>query len=126
MSDIQFFESAADNPKTPITKSAIAGDFMYTWGYGEVLRVGHEAEDMRKVFEHIKHLLEEQGLTFADVVKTTALLTRTDHWDIYTQVYTEYFKAPYPCRTTIPVVTENAILEIDVVAYRKGLSERQA
>ena len=79
---------------------------------------------MRKVFEHIKGLLDEQGLTTADVVKVTALLTRLDHWDIYTQVYKEYFHPPYPCRTTIPVVTEKAILEIDVVAYRKGLSAR--
>jgi 2-iminobutanoate/2-iminopropanoate deaminase len=123
MSDIQFFESAADNPKTPITKSAIAGDFMYTWGYGEVVRTGHEAEDMRKVFDHIGGLLTEQGLTFADVVKATVLLTRIDHWDIYTDVYKEYFNPPYPCRTTIPVVTDQAILEMDIVAFKKGLSD---
>ncbi len=123
MSDIKFFESGADDPQTPISKSAIAGDLMYTWGYGEVLRVGHEATDMRKVFEHIKGLLEAQGLTFADVVKTTVLLTRVDQWDVYTEVYKEYFKPPYPCRTTIPVVTEQAILEMDIVAYKKGLGD---
>ena len=123
MSDIRFFEPAGDDRRTPISKSAIAGDFMYTWGYGEVIRAGHEAEDMRKVLEHIKSLLAAQGLGFEDVVKVTSLLTRLDQWDIYTQVYTEYFKPPYPCRTTIPVVTEKAILEIDVVAYRKGLGD---
>lgn len=123
MSDVLFFHPA-DPAKTPISKCSIAGDFLYTWGYGEVVRVGHEKEDMRKVFEHLKGLLAEHGLDFSDVAKTTVLMTRTDHWGIYTEVYKEYFKEPYPCRTTIPVVTDQAILEIDLVAYRKGLGDR--
>lgn len=124
MSDIRFFHPAQhENPRTPISKCAIAGDFLYTWGFGVELGVGQEAQDMRKVFDHLGQLLAEHGLDFSDVVKTTALLTRLDHWDIYTQVYTSYFKPPYPCRTTIPVVTDKAILEIDLVAYRKGLSD---
>jgi enamine deaminase RidA (YjgF/YER057c/UK114 family) len=124
MSDVRFFQPA-DPARTPISKCSIAGDFLYTWGYGEVIRIGHEKEDMRKVFEHIGGLLSEHGLDFSDVAKTTVLLTRLDHWDLYSEVYKEYFKPPYPCRTTIPVVTENAILEMDVVAYRKGLGERE-
>ena len=121
MSDIRFIPGGSDN-KLPISACAIAGDFMYTWGDGAVVRKGHEKEDMRPVFERLGKLLSDQGLSFADVVKVTALLTDTVSWDLYTEVYKEYFKAPYPCRTTIPIKTDDPILEIDLVAYKKGLS----
>jgi len=124
VSDIEFLRAKKDSG-LPISPAAVAGDFMFTWGDGEVLRPGHEKEDMRKVFERLKALLAEKGLTFADVAKVTALLTRCkDHWPIYTEVYKEYFKEPYPCRTTIPIVTDDSILEIDLVAYKRGLSAR--
>jgi enamine deaminase RidA (YjgF/YER057c/UK114 family) len=123
MSDIQFL-----HPKNqfglPISQAAVAGDYFFTWGYGEDIRDDHVKEDMRKVFEHLKGLLAEKGLTFADVVKVTALLTDTKQWPQYTEVYKEYFKEPFPCRTTIPVVTDKKILEVDLIAYKKGLSGR--
>lgn len=122
MSDIRFFHPRNEH-NLPISKSAIAGDFMYTWGDGQVIRAGSEEQDMRLVFERIKSLLAEQGLTMADVVKVTALLTNMKQWPIYTKVYKSYFAEPYPCRTTIPVQTEDDILELDVVAYKKGLSK---
>jgi 2-iminobutanoate/2-iminopropanoate deaminase len=127
MSDARFFHDAEieNSPKTPISMCAVAGDFVYTWGYGEILHKGREDEGMRKVFEHIKGLLAEQGLVMSDVVKCTSLLTNGVDWDIYTRVYKEYFKAPYPCRTTIPVETKDPIFELDVVAYKKGLSDRK-
>jgi 2-iminobutanoate/2-iminopropanoate deaminase len=120
VSDIQFLRTEND---IPLSGAAIAGDFMYTWGDGEVLREGHVKEDMRKVFDRLKALLAEKGLTFADVAKVTALLTNQDKlWPTYTEVYKEYFKKPYPVRTTIPIEMKQDILEIDLVAYKKGLS----
>jgi enamine deaminase RidA (YjgF/YER057c/UK114 family) len=123
---IQFLNPVASPHKLPISQVGVAGDFLYTWGYGEEVRKGHERADMRKVFEHIKACLAAKGLGFADVVKVTALLTDLKQWEHYSVVYKEYFKPPYPCRTTIPVPTKEKILEIDVVAYKKGLSTRRA
>lgn len=124
MKRIQFLNPVPSPHKLPISQVGVAGDFLYTWGYGEVIRRGREREDMRKVFEHIKACLAAKGLGFADVVKVTALLTDLKQWEHYTAVYKEYFKPPYPCRTTIPVPTKEKILELDVVAYRKGLGSR--
>jgi peptide/nickel transport system substrate-binding protein/2-iminobutanoate/2-iminopropanoate deaminase len=122
MSDVKFSKPEGD---LPISKWSIAGDFLYTWGDGVVIRPGHEKEDMRALFDRLKALLAEHGLGFADVAKVTALLTRSkDHWPLYTEIYKEYFKPPYPCRTTIPIVTDDSILEIDLVAYKKGLSQK--
>jgi 2-iminobutanoate/2-iminopropanoate deaminase len=121
MGDIRFVQGKTDG-KLPISACAIAGDFLYTWGDGAALKPGREKEDMREVFKRIGELLTAQGLTFADVAKVTALLTDTVNWDSYTEVYKEFFKEPYPCRTTIPIKTDEPILEIDLVAYKKGLS----
>jgi hypothetical protein len=41
----------------PITQVGVASDLLYTWGYGEEVRKGHQRADMRKVFEHIKACL---------------------------------------------------------------------
>jgi enamine deaminase RidA (YjgF/YER057c/UK114 family) len=126
MNKIQFLNPVPSSHPLPISQVGAAGDFLYTWGYGEVVRKGREREDMRKVFEHIKACLAAKGLGFHDVVKVTALLTDPKHWEHYSAVYREYFKPPFPCRTTIPISTEEKILEIDVVAYRKGLGSRRS
>jgi 2-iminobutanoate/2-iminopropanoate deaminase len=125
MSDIEFLvaEKTGDNA-LPISRATVAGDFMYTWGDGVVMRPGHVKEDMRELFERLKALLGEKGLTFADVAKVTALLSDQKLWPEYTEVYKEYFKEPYPVRTTIPFPADEAILEIDLVAFKRGLSDR--
>lgn len=122
MSDIEFLHP--DHEKgLPLSKGAVAGDFMYTFGDGEVFDEQDPKPGMRKVFERTAALLAEKGLTLADVVKTTVLLSRENVWTEYSEVYREYFKKPFPVRTTIPVVHEVAFIELDLVAYKKGLSD---
>lgn len=120
MSSIQFVE-----PKNefgiPISKGAIAGDFFFTWGYGEALG-DDPKEGMRKVFDHLKSLLAAHGLEFTDVVKVTGLLVKQDHFKAYNEVYREYFQEPYPVRTSYCIVSDEPILEVDMIAYKKGLS----
>jgi len=125
MSKPKFITVPKDNPhKLPISQAVVAGDFMYTWGYGAVFDIKNPEPGMRKVFEHVKMLLAQEGLTFKDVVKTTVLLAPVQFFTIYSALYKQHFKAPYPCRTTIPCASDSAFLEMDIVAYRKGLSDR--
>jgi 2-iminobutanoate/2-iminopropanoate deaminase len=124
MGDIQFV-GTKNEFNLPISKAAVAGDFMYTWGYGEALDANDPKAGMRKVFEHLKGLLAEKGLTFADVVRVQGLLVKPEHFKPYNEVYREYFKEPYPVRTSFCVVSDEPILEVDLVAYKKGLSAGQ-
>jgi 2-iminobutanoate/2-iminopropanoate deaminase len=117
---IEFFSPYPNPHKLPISQAAVAGDFMYTWGFGAVFDVKNPEPGMREVFEHIQGLLAQKNLGFEHVVKTTVLLAPAQFFKIYSKVYQEYFKAPYPCRTTIPVASDSAFLEIDVVAYLGG------
>ena len=122
MSDAEFLNPFPNPHDLPISQAAVAGDFMYTWGFGEVFDLKDPKPGMRKVFEHVGGLLAQKGLAFTDVVKVTALISPLQCFGDYSELYKEYFTAPYPCRTTIPVPSDKAFLEIDVVAYKKGLS----
>jgi enamine deaminase RidA (YjgF/YER057c/UK114 family) len=122
MSDIEFLQTTNEF-NIPISKAAVAGDFFFTWGYGEVVENEDPKIGMRKVFEHLKTLLDERGLTFKDVVKITGLLVKAEHFKPYNEVYREYFSEPFPVRTSFCIVSAEPILEVDLTAYKKGLSE---
>lgn len=122
MSDIQFIRPTNEYG-LPISQAAVAGDFFYTWGFGEVVGDRDPKGDMRKVFEHLRELLSERNLTFKDVVKVTGLLVKPEHFGPYNEVYREYFGEPYPVRTSFCIAGDTPILEVDLVAYKKGLSE---
>ena len=121
MSGIEFLHPK-NEWNVPISKAAVAGDYFFTWGYGENLDPSDPKPGMRKVFEHLRALLQEKGLTFADVVKVTGLLSSLELFTPYNEVYREYLKEPFPVRTSFCIITEKPLLEVDVIAYRKGLS----
>ena len=99
MSDIQFLETKNEF-NIPISKAAVAGDFFFTWGFGELVQEEDPKVGMRNVFEHLKGLLEKKGLGFSDVVKVTGLLVKPEHFEPYNEVYREYFQEPFPVRTS--------------------------
>jgi 2-iminobutanoate/2-iminopropanoate deaminase len=121
MSDIEFLHPK-NEWNVPISKAAVAGDYFFTWGYGENLDPSDPKPGMRKVFEHLRSLLQEKGLTFADVVKVTGLLSSLDLFKPYNEVYREYLKEPFPVRTSFCIIADKPLLEVDLIAYRKGLS----
>lgn len=124
MSDVKFFGLTNKN-NLPLSKAAIAGDFFFTFGDGERFDPKNPKPAMRRLFRRLGKLLRGHGLDFTDVAKTTVLLSPLGAFKDYSAVYAEYFRKPYPCRTTIPVTCDTPFVEIDVVAYKKGLSERR-
>lgn len=74
----------------------------------------------RQSLLNIKAILEENGMTMADVVKTTVLLADIGEFGAMNQVYGEFFTAPYPARAAFQVAAlpKNAKVEIEAVAVR--------
>jgi len=72
-----------------------------------------------RVLENVKIILEDQGLTFANVVKSTVFLTNLADFAGMNEVYAKYFTADFPARSTIQVAAlpKAAIVEIEVVAH---------
>lgn len=74
----------------------------------------------RQSLLNIKAILEENGMTMADVIKTTVLLADIGEFGAMNQVYGEFFTAPYPARAAFQVAAlpKNAKVEIEAVAVK--------
>src|SRR6266478_5474284 len=71
-----------------------------------------------RVLENVKAILDDQNLTFANVVKSTVFLTNLADFAGMNEVYAKYFTADFPARSTIQVagLPKGANVEIEVVA----------
>ena len=58
----------------------------------------------RSVFQNVRHILEDAGSSWDNIVDVTVFLTNMkDDFAIYNRVYAEYFADNQPCRTTVEV-----------------------
>ena len=64
---------------------------------------GDIAEKARQVFRNISAIAESAGGSIADVVKVTLFLTDMSDFQQVNEVYSQYFKSPYPARSAIQV-----------------------
>ena len=72
-----------------------------------------------RVLQNVKAILDDQKLTFANIVKSTVFLTNLGDFAGMNEVYAKYFTENFPARSTIQVagLPKGASVEIEVVAY---------
>ena len=72
-----------------------------------------------RVLENVKAILDDQKLTFANVVKSTVFMTNLADFAGMNEVYSKFFTADFPARSTIQVAAlpKGASVEIEVVAH---------
>jgi 2-iminobutanoate/2-iminopropanoate deaminase len=72
----------------------------------------------QRVLENVKAILEDQKLTFGNVVKSTVYLANLADFAGMNEVYAKYFTADFPARSTIQVAAlpKGAGVEIEVIA----------
>src|SRR5712692_8882184 len=95
---------AGQIPIDPATGNLISGDI--------------KAQTQR-VLENVKAILDDQKLTFANVVKSTGFLTNLSDFGGMNEVYAQYFTADFPARSTVQVAAlpRGASVEIEVIAH---------
>jgi 2-iminobutanoate/2-iminopropanoate deaminase len=108
--------------KLPFSSATRAGGFVFVSGQASVDDAGNLVLDtfeseMRRTMSNIQRILTAAGLTLADIVQVRAYLIDPQYWEEYNRLYREYFKEPYPARTTIVKCLGQVKVEIDVVAY---------
>ena len=86
---------------------------------GQVVE-GSPGEQTEKVMENIEALLENAGLQFSNVVKTTIFLTDMAFFNEVNEVYGKRFKEAPPARSTVAVkgLPKGVKVEIEVIAKR--------
>ena len=123
-----FLPAGVPLPKGPYSPAVRAGDFVYASGQvprdpatGE-LAGDDVATQTRQVLSNLQRVLEQAGASLADVVSVTIYLARADDWGTMNGVYTEFFRTPYPSRTTVGAELRDILVEISAVAYVKARS----
>ena len=110
----------------PYSQAVAVNGFLFTSGQvalmpgtGEIdgTTVQQRAE---RVCQNLKAILEENGLTFEDVVKTTCFLADMNDFATFNEVYGKYF-VNKPARSCVAVKTlpKNLLCEVEVIAALK-------
>ena len=75
-------------------------------------------EQTTRVLENIKTLLAAAGADFSNVARTTVFMVDLGEFAAMNEIYSSYFTAPYPARSTVQVVKlpRDVRVEIDVIA----------
>src|SRR5579862_7583863 len=109
----------------PYNHAVRVGDLLFCAGQipidpatGNLLPGDIKAQSQR-VLENIKIILEDQNLSFENVVKSTVFLTNLADFAGMNEVYSKFFTADFPARSTIQVAAlpKGAIVEIEVIAH---------
>ena len=77
-------------------------------------------EQTEQVMKNISALLESQGASFTDVVKTTCFLTDMSDFATFNEVYAKYFTGK-PARSCVAVkaLPKGVLCEVEVIAAVK-------
>nr|WP_319489035.1 RidA family protein [uncultured Caproiciproducens sp.] len=107
----------------PYSQAIAANGFLFASGQvaldpktGEI--VGKTVEEQaERCCTSIKALLEANGLTFDDVVKTTCFLADINDFGRFNEVYGKYFTGK-PARSCVAVksIPKNLLCEIEIIA----------
>jgi len=109
----------------PYSHAVRAGDWLFCAGQIPVdPATGHRVPgDIKAQTErallNVKAILDDQGLTFANVVKSTVFMTNLADFAAMNEVYARYFTENFPARSTVQVAAlpKGADVEIEVVAH---------
>ena len=78
------------------------------------------AAQTQQSLANIRAILEEAGMTMANVVKTTVLLADSYEFATMNAVYAQFFTEPYPARAAFQVAAlpKGAKVEIEAIAVK--------
>jgi 2-iminobutanoate/2-iminopropanoate deaminase len=123
------YPSAPDTPRShlPFSPATKVGDLIFVSGQASVDATGKIVsgtfeEEMRRSIENLRKVLEDAGSDLEHVVQTRNYVRDNDEIPLFNKLYTEYFKAPFPARTTITnCLGPQLRYEIECIAVvRKG------
>ena len=100
------------------------GDILFTAGQlplttdGDLLDDAPVAEQTRQCLRNVEAILEAEGCSLEDVLKTTVYLDDIDDFEEFNGAYSGFFESDPPARSAVEVgsVPKGAALEIEAIA----------
>ncbi len=95
----------------------ISGQVALKPGTGE-MAAADIIEETHQVLQNLKSILQEAGMDFSNVVKTTIFLSDMNLFGQVNEIYAKYFEGDFPARETVAVkgLPKNANVEISMIA----------
>lgn len=108
----------------PFSPATQAGGFVFVSGQASVDDKGNIIPDtfeneFRRTMENIRKVLAGAKLDLSHVVRVTSYVAEPSDVAEYNKLYREYFKEPFPARTTLTNCLPKGLIkfEMDVIAY---------
>lgn len=77
-------------------------------------------EETHQVMQNLKNILQEAGMNFSNVMKTTIFLTDMNSFSEVNEIYGKYFEGDFPARETVQVsaLPKAVNVEISMIAMK--------
>ncbi len=116
--------SSAPAPIGPYNQAVKAGGFLFISGQVAIvpgtseLKTDNITSETQQVMKNLKAILQEAGLTFSNVVKTTIFLKDMSLFASVNEEYGKHFESDFPARETVAVkgLPKDVNVEISMIA----------
>lgn len=108
----------------PFSPAVVVGNLIFVSGQASVDKTGKIIsgtfeEEFRRSLDNLTQILHDAGSDLAHVVQTRNYLWDPENGPLFQKLYKQYFKPPYPARTTITNCLPNTLhYEIECVAVK--------
>jgi 2-iminobutanoate/2-iminopropanoate deaminase len=109
----------------PFSEAVQLGETLYVSGQIGILpgtltlAPGGIVPESRRAIENMKDVLENHGSSLASVIKCTIFLADIAEWQIFNQIYREYFPTVFPARSALAAtgLALGARVELECIAH---------
>ncbi|MDN6408569.1 MAG: Rid family detoxifying hydrolase [Tetragenococcus halophilus] len=113
----------------PYSQAVKFGDTLHLSGQLPIdVKVGKITEttaagQTRQALKNVEYILAEEGLDLSDVLKVTVLSSDIENFQEMNNVYSDFFKEPFPARIAYEVsaLPAKALVEIAVIAGKQTI-----
>lgn len=112
--------NSAPAPIGPYNQAVLANNTLYISGQicldpqSGNLKNRDLQEETHQVMQNLKVILQEAGMTFANVVKTTIFITDMSRFGEINEIYAKYFSGDFPARETVQVAALPRMVNVEI------------
>lgn len=120
MSKIIITTTNAPAPIGPYNQAILSGNMLFISGQVCIdpvtgdLKNRDIQEETHQVMHNLKAILQEAGMDFSNVVKTTIFITDMHQFGEVNQVYGKYFERDFPARETVQVSALPKFVNVEI------------
>ena len=112
--------NSAPAPIGPYNQAVLANNILYISGQicleaqSGNLKNRDLQEETHQVMQNLRVILQEAGMTFANVVKTTIFITDMSRFGEINEIYAKYFSGDFPARETVQVAALPRMVNVEI------------